>query len=114
MYVVTSIWLVRRTRATLRSAEFGFFGVWVKTRTQTPRFCGLSLSAGLLVLVTMASRPLRTSWLMVGTRSPVATTATETGPDGRRPPMHRARASEGDDCPADRWHAGPAPVMSRA
>ena len=36
---------VRRTRATLRSAEFGFFGVWVKTRTHTPRFCGLFCSA---------------------------------------------------------------------
>jgi hypothetical protein len=29
IYVVTSIPLVNRTRATLRSAEFGFFGVWV-------------------------------------------------------------------------------------
>jgi hypothetical protein len=36
MYVVTSMPLVRRTRATLRSAEFGFLGVWVKTRTHTP------------------------------------------------------------------------------
>src|SRR6185436_5800931 len=59
--------LVSRTRATLRSAEFGFFGVWVKTRTQTPRFCGLSCSAGLLVLVRTLLRPLRTSWLIVGT-----------------------------------------------
>jgi hypothetical protein len=51
----------------LRSAEFGFFGVWVKTRTQTPRFCGLSCSAGLLVFVMTFSRPFRTSWLIVGT-----------------------------------------------
>ena len=29
MYAVTSIWLVSFTRATLRSAEFGFFGVVV-------------------------------------------------------------------------------------
>src|SRR5262252_6242186 len=58
--------LVRRTRATLRSAEFGFFGVCVKTRTQTPRFCGLFCSAGLLVLLTIFSRPARTSWLIVG------------------------------------------------
>jgi hypothetical protein len=29
MYVVTSMPLVSRTRATLRSAEFGFLGVWV-------------------------------------------------------------------------------------
>src|SRR5947199_6868469 len=60
--------LVSRTRATLRSAEFGFFGVWVKTRTQTPRFCGLFCSAGLLVLLTIFLRPARTSWLMVGIR----------------------------------------------
>src|SRR5580704_9472844 len=58
--------LVSRTRATLRSAEFGFFGVWVKTRTQTPRFCGLFCNAGLLVLLTIFFRPARTSWLMVG------------------------------------------------
>src|ERR1700689_3947215 len=58
--------LVSRTRATLRSAEFGFFGVWVKTRTQTPRFCGLFCNAGLFVLLTIFFRPARTSWLMVG------------------------------------------------
>src|ERR671912_373905 len=63
--------LVSRTRATLRSAEFGFFGVWVKTRTQTPRFWGLSCSAGLLVLVMTLSRPFRTSWLIVGTVEPL-------------------------------------------
>src|SRR5207237_9523207 len=50
MYVVTSIPLVRRTRATLRSAEFGFFGVAVYTRVQTPRFCGHPCRAGLAVL----------------------------------------------------------------
>ena len=64
--MVTSIPLVSRTRATLRSAEFGFFGVWVNTRTQTPRFCGLSCSAGLLVFVTTFERPFLTSWLIVG------------------------------------------------
>ena len=42
--------LVSRTRATLRSAEFGFFGVWVYTRVHTPRFCGQDCSAGLAVL----------------------------------------------------------------
>src|SRR3982751_1803952 len=73
MYVVTSIPLVRRTRATLRSAEFGFFGVCVNTRTQTPRFCGLFCSAGLLVFVRTFSRPLRTSWLIVGTGTPKKT-----------------------------------------
>ena len=42
--------LVRRTRATLRSAEFGFFGVFVYTRVHTPRRWGAPLRAGVLVL----------------------------------------------------------------
>src|SRR5437764_12368834 len=58
--------LVRRTRATLRSAEFGFFGVVVYTRVQTPRRWGEPFSAGVLVFSTLSSRPLRTSWLIVG------------------------------------------------
>ena len=61
MYAVTSIWLVSLTRATLRSAEFGFFGVVVYTRVHTPRRCGLPFSAGVLVLLVFAWRPLRTS-----------------------------------------------------
>jgi hypothetical protein len=32
--------LVNLTLATLRNAEFGFFGVMVLTWMQTPRFCG--------------------------------------------------------------------------
>ena len=32
--------LLKRTRAYLRKAEFGFFGVFVPTRVQTPLFCG--------------------------------------------------------------------------
>src|SRR3954447_236129 len=58
--------LVRRTRATLRSAEFGFFGVVVLTRVQTARRWGEPFSAGVLVFSTLSSRPLRTSWLIVG------------------------------------------------
>jgi hypothetical protein len=38
MYVVTSIPLVSLTLATFRRAEFGFFGVVVYTRMQTPLF----------------------------------------------------------------------------
>ena len=49
MYAVTSMPEVSRTRATLRSAEFGFFGVVVKTRVHTPRRCGEPLRAGVLV-----------------------------------------------------------------
>src|SRR5687768_12665221 len=71
MYEVTSIPFVRRTRATLRRAEFGFFGVVVYTRVHTPRFWGHSLRAGLLPLMFNFSRPLRTSWLIVGTESPL-------------------------------------------
>src|SRR5918995_3467480 len=57
---------VSRTRATLRRAEFGFFGVVVYTRVQTPRFCGAPRRAGVLILVTGVLRPLRTSWFTVG------------------------------------------------
>src|SRR5512134_4178522 len=63
---MTSKPLVRRTLATLRSAEFGFFGVVVYTRVHTPRFCGERPSAGTLLLVTGLVRPLRMSWLIVG------------------------------------------------
>src|ERR1700761_1212983 len=66
MYAVTSIWLVSLTRATFRSAEFGFFGVVVYTRVHTPRRCGLPLRAAVLTLAILSRRPLRTSWLMVG------------------------------------------------
>ena len=40
MYAVTSMLFDKRTRAYLRNAEFGFLGVSVPTRVQTPRFCG--------------------------------------------------------------------------
>src|SRR5919112_5160524 len=59
--------LESRTRATLRSAEFGFFGVVVYTRVHTPRRWGEPFSAGVLDFDTLSWRPLRTSWLMVGT-----------------------------------------------
>jgi hypothetical protein len=45
----------------LRRAEFGFFGVTVKTRVQTPRFWGAPRNAGVLVLLVGAVRPFRTS-----------------------------------------------------
>src|SRR4249919_2740568 len=57
--------LVRRTRATLRRAEFGFLGVVVYTRVHTPRRCGEPLRAGVLAFVALSCRPLRTSWLRV-------------------------------------------------
>src|SRR5215472_5692034 len=71
MYVVTSTAFVRRTRATLRSAEFGFFGVCVYTRMQTPRFSGQPINAGDFVLLITSSRPMRTSCENVGTVFPL-------------------------------------------
>src|ERR1700761_9184380 len=63
---MTSRWLVSRTFATLRSAEFGFFGVVVYTRVQTPRFWGFCSIAGTFDLAFCGSRPLRINWLIVG------------------------------------------------
>src|SRR3954447_15268629 len=68
MYAVTSTPLDKRTRATLRRAEFGFFGVVVYTRVQTPRRWGEPFRAGVLVLLNFELRPWRTSCWMVGTR----------------------------------------------
>src|SRR3974390_31626 len=67
MYVVTSALFVSRARATFRSAEFGFFGVWVYTRTHTPRFSGHPSSAGDFVFARICSRPRRTNCENVGT-----------------------------------------------
>jgi hypothetical protein len=67
MYVVTSTEFVSRTRATLRNAEFGFFGVCVYTRMHTPRFSGQPANAGDFVLTRTFSRPIRTSCENVGT-----------------------------------------------
>src|SRR5947209_15055192 len=87
MYAVTSIWLVSRTRATFRSAEFGFFGVVVYTRVHTPRRCGLPFSAGVLVLLVFAWRPFRTNCWMVGIRAFVSLSVfvprPDPGPRGR-------------------------------
>ena len=69
--MVTSITLVNRTRATFRSAEYGFLGVEVYTRVQTPRFWGQLFNAGLDVFQAGGFRPIRTSWLKVGTHLPL-------------------------------------------
>src|ERR1700746_771079 len=74
MYVVTSTAFVRRTRATLRSAELGFLGVCVYTRMHTPRFSGQPANAGDFVLLVTASRPMRTNCENVGTVFPLSVT----------------------------------------
>src|SRR5258708_1783221 len=63
---MTSKPLVRRTFATFRSAEFGFLGVVVYTRVQTPRRKGFDLSAGDFSFLITSRRLRRTSWLIVG------------------------------------------------
>jgi hypothetical protein len=65
--------LVKRTRATFRKAELGFFGVVVYTRTQTPRTWGQRFMAGALVLVVNLRLLLRTNWLIVGIRNSLST-----------------------------------------
>src|SRR5215210_6219561 len=69
--------LVSRTRATLRSAEFGFLGVVVYTRVHTPRRWGAAtrflrplpdFRPGVASFFLGAWRPLRTSWEVVGIR----------------------------------------------
>src|SRR5918992_4366359 len=58
------------TRAILRNAEFGFFGVVVETRVHTPRRWGEPWSAGVAVFSFLNFRSLRTSWFVVGTVAP--------------------------------------------
>src|ERR671910_3499768 len=97
MYAVTSIWLVSRTRQTLRRAEFGFLGVVVYTRVQTPRRCGAAtfflrplpdFKPGVASFFLGALRPLRTSWEVVGIRRGMVAAAQprERGDRGRAAP----------------------------
>src|SRR4030095_5437119 len=66
---MTSKPLVKRTLATLRSAEFGFLGVVVYTRVHTPRLCGQLSSALDLLFARMISLPFLTNCCIVGIRS---------------------------------------------
>src|SRR5262245_60989922 len=66
MYAVTSMPFESRTRATFRSAEFGFLGVIVLTTVQTPRFCGQPCMAGCFGLDRCGCRGERINWLIVG------------------------------------------------
>src|SRR5438034_8711976 len=100
---------VRRTRATFRSAEFGFFGVWVRTLVQTPRFWGLPAPramrffsalkrkrrAGAFVLRAKGLRPFRTSWFVVGTVFPCGSfSARPWAPYANKKPKVLVLASE--------------------
>src|SRR5436305_8806075 len=94
------------TRATLRSAEFGFFGVVVYTRVHTPRRWGAAtfflrplpdFRPGVASFLVLGERPLRTSCEVVGMRA----AQDSSGPRPRfrfaaRPARGlRARASAG-------------------
>src|SRR6267143_2310501 len=104
MYVVTSIPFVSRTRATFRRAELGFFGVDVKTRTQTPRFWGLEPRSGLFVRPRIRSRPHLTNWLIVGIRLSIPNRVTTNAP---KRPQHAPGAREDNPAPDDREHGWP-------
>jgi hypothetical protein len=58
--------LVKRTLATLRKAEFGFLGVVVYTRMQTPLRCGHLSNAPDLLLYLAFVLPLRINCCIVG------------------------------------------------
>src|SRR6201990_3493691 len=105
MYTATSIEFVRRTRATLRRAEFGFLGVVVYTRVQTPRRCGAAtfflrplpdFKPGVASFFVFGLRPLRTSWEVVGIRRVMVAVAIGSladrcaSPGWRRPPATRS------------------------
>src|SRR5215218_5846955 len=105
MYTVTSMPFVSRTRATLRSAEFGFFGVVVYTRVQTPRRWGAAtrflrplpdLRPGVASFFFGALRPLRTSCEVVGIRRGTVAAA-------ERAPQAAARSSSASSSGVYRW-----------
>src|ERR1051325_2999249 len=116
MYGVTSIWLLSFTRATLRSAEFGFLGVVVYTRVHTPRRWGLPFSAGVLVLLVLACRPFRTSCWIVGTgflrslRPPFSGRTVFVLPCAPRDPVWILRHPRSGVSPAH----GPAALLTQA
>src|SRR3954464_8605505 len=73
-----------RTRATLRSAEFGFLGVVVYTRVHTPRRCGAAtfflrplpdFRPGVASFFVFGCRPLRISCEVVGMRASILAVA---------------------------------------
>src|SRR4029453_18681328 len=104
---------VNRTRATLRRAEFGFLGVVVYTRVQTPRFWGAPRRAGVFVLLFGLTRPLRTSWLTVGMYSfeDVVTRQWPTGGDApANRPRHGSKALSSTSCPIPRRFSAFQPI----
>src|ERR1044072_9834538 len=97
----------RRTRAIFRRAEFGFFGVTVATRVQTPRRWGAAtffllplpdFKPGVASFFLGVLRPLRTSWEVVGMRREMVAAlrlAPYVGRDGLHGDAVLARAAGG-------------------
>src|SRR3954463_16500789 len=90
-----------RTRATLRSAEFGFLGVVVYTRVQPPRRCGAAtfflrplpdFRPGVASFLVFGWRPLRISCEVVGMRASMLAAALRVTPPCRSPHGARPRA----------------------
>src|SRR4026209_383078 len=105
-----------RTRATLRSAEFGFFGVVVYTRGNTPRRCGAAtfflrplpdLRPGVDSFLDFGVRPLRTSWLVVGMRRVMVANC------GLPPWLGGESRGTGPSCVRYAVTRGPRPAMGR-
>src|SRR5207247_7365118 len=93
MYAVTSMPPEMRTRATLRSAEFGFLGVVVYTRVQTPRRCGAAtfflrplpdFRPGVASFLVFGWRPFRISCEVVGMRASMLAVAGGSALDAGR------------------------------
>src|SRR3954453_2905312 len=98
--------LVSRTRATFRSAEFGFLGVVVYTRVHTPRRWGAAirrlrpwpdLRPGVETFFFGLWRPFRAGWLMLGMRRRMLAAGWSAISWRGRAPTGTARA------PARRW-----------
>src|SRR6185436_1354179 len=92
-----------RTRATLRSAEFGFLGVVVYTRVQTPRRWGAAtfflrplpdFRPGVASFLVFGCRPLRISCDVVGMRAGMVATPMRPEPRPTRLPAPRIRAAD--------------------
>src|ERR1700691_6533839 len=93
-----------RTRATLRRAELGFFGVVVYTRVHTPRRCGAAtfflrplpdFRPGVASFFFGATRPLRTSCEVVGIRGGILAASPGQGPAHVLGAMPAARTGAG-------------------
>ena len=114
---VTSMPPEIRTRATLRSAEFGFFGVVVHARAHATALRGghlllaalAGLRPGVDSFLDFGVRPLRTSWLVVGMRREMVANCGlrpwPGGESGTGPSWYRYARQGGPTWPMGRIHS---------